>query len=359
MRKANKMRLLTATIAILMTLPVGGCWDNKDINHRSLPIVMGISKRDGQYQVILQVPEPSESRAKLRVIQGRGSTINEVVDRLSTNMESQIDLLHLKLILFEDEYAKEGLGDAIDSFMRSHDISSKVMVAICDEPIDTFFDNINKFNKNNGTILLSFFEKNAGWNPQVATTRIWEVYRSMLSYTHDIAMPVIHSGSGTVIDSNGSAIIRNGRMVGNITQGETLLVSAFSGNSTMGKIEVMENVTVEIICSMSLKHHSMRDGVPYLKSKIRLKVTLLETIGAPTSQQIKEEVDKLLKKRYDSIMTKMKAAGADIMAAGQYFRNDLSREQLEHWREDYLPKLQYDVEVDTVIQNTGLLRGGI
>ncbi|WP_461671241.1 Ger(x)C family spore germination protein, partial [Mycobacterium tuberculosis] len=91
---------MTATIALLLSLLLGGCWDNKDINHRSLPIVMGISKREGQYQVILQVPEPSESRAKLRVIQGKGTTINEVVDHLSTNMESQIDLLHLKLILF-------------------------------------------------------------------------------------------------------------------------------------------------------------------------------------------------------------------------------------------------------------------
>jgi Ger(x)C family germination protein len=358
MRKANKRRMLTAALALLLTLPAGGCWDNKDINHRSLPIVMGISKKDGQYQVVLQVPEPSESRAKLRVIQGRGSTISDIVDRLSTNMESQIDLLHLKLILFEDDFAKEGLGDAIHSFIRSHDISSKVMVAICDEPIEVFFDNINKFNKNNGTALLSFFEKDAGWNPQVANTRIWEIYRSMLSYTHDIAMPIIRSGIGTVIESNGSAIIRNGRMAGTITQGETLLVSAFSGTSTKGKIEVMENVTVEIICSASFHDHDLRrGGIPYLKSMIRLKVTLLETKGAPTSQQIKEEVDKLLKKRYDSIMRKMKAAGADIMAAGQYFRNDLSRDQLEHWREDYLPLLEYDVEIDTVIQNTGLLRG--
>lgn len=358
MSRANRVRLLTTTLALLLSLPLGGCWDNKDINHRSLPIAMGISKRDGHYQVILQVPEPSESRAKLRVIQGKGTTINEAVDRLSTNMESQIDLLHLKLILFEDEYAKEGLGDAIDSFMRSHDISPKVMVAICDEPIESFFGNIAKFNKNNGTALISFFEKNGGWNPQVANTRIWEIYRSMLSYTHDIVMPIIHSGIGTVIESNGSAIIRNGRMVGGITQGETLLVSAFSGSSAMGKIEVMENVTVEIICSASFYDHRMRGGVPYLKSKIRLKVTLLEMNGAPSSQQIKEEVDKLLKKRYDSVIRKMKKTRADFMATGQHFRNDLNRDQLRRWREDFLPLLEYDVEVETVIQNTGLLRGG-
>ncbi|MHA6484775.1 Ger(x)C family spore germination protein [Paenibacillus sp. strain BS8-2] len=357
MRQMNNKRILIAFLVIVLTMPIGGCWDNKDINHRSLPIVMGIAKNGDQYQVILQVPEPSNTNASLRVIKGQGSTISAVVDQISTNMESQIDLLHLKLILFEDKFAQEGLGDAVESFMRSHDISSKVMVAICDEPLESFFHNIDSYTQNNGTVLLSFFEKEAGWNPQVASTHIWEIYRSMRSFTHDIAMPIVHSGTGTVIKSNGSAIIRNGRMVGKLTKGETLLVSAFSGSSAMGKIEVMENVTVEIICSINFHHHRIRDGIPYLQSKIRLRVTLLETKGNPSPQLIKEEVDKLLRARYDRVMRKMKAAGADIMAAGQYFRGDLDRDQLQRWRQDYLPKLEYEVEVNTVIQNTGLLRG--
>jgi Ger(x)C family germination protein len=356
MGRSFKLRWIAVCLSMLLTIPAGGCWDNKDINHRSLPIVMGIAKRDGIYKVVLQVPEPTEGTTDLRVIEGKGTTINDIVDKISTNMESQIDLLHLKLILFEDEFAKEGLGDVIESFMRAHDISAKVMVAICDEPLESFFKNINTFHKNNGTVLLSFFEKNAGWNPQVAQSSIWEVFRSMNSYTHDVSIPIIRSGTGTVIESRGSAIIGGGRMVGNLTPGETLIVNAFKGSSAQGKIEVMKNATVEIMSSATVHRHTMKNGIPYLKSKFRLKVTLLETKGSPSQESIRQEVNKLLQNRYDSIIGKMKVTQADILATGQYFRSNLTRDQLEHWREDYLPRLNCEVEFVTVIQNTGLLR---
>src|SRR5690606_10982976 len=126
----------------------------------------------------------------------------------------------------------------------------------------------------------------------------------------DVAIPIVHSGTGTIVESSGSAIIRHGKMVGKLTPGETLLLNAFAGSSTEGKIEVMANATVEIICNATFKRHWMSNGVPYLHSDLRLKVTLLETKGSPTTEEIKEEVNKLLTQRYDSIMNKMKATKA-------------------------------------------------
>ncbi|MDQ6419012.1 Ger(x)C family spore germination protein [Paenibacillus sp. LHD-117] len=351
-----RKRTLLALVLIMMTVLAGGCWDNKDINHRSLPIVMGIAKRNDQYQVVLQIPEPGLGATKLRVVEESGRTLNEIVDRISTNMESQVDLLHLKVVLFEREYAEEGINDSVESFMRAQDISPKTMAVICDEPLTSFFRTINSFNKNNGTALISFFEKNAGWNPQVSQAHIWQLYRSIHSYTHDTAIPIIKSGRGTVIESAGSGVIRGGRLVERITSNETLLLNAFNGISTQGKIEVMSHATVEIVSNTIAHQSAVVNGKPELKTRVNLKVSLLETRGQPTMDQIKQELETLLTNRFGELMAKIQSKQADILAAGQYFRTKLNRDQLRRWRTDYFPKMAVDIQFNIVIQNAGHLK---
>jgi len=47
---------------------------------------------------------------------------------------------------------------------------------------------------------------------------------------------------------------------------------------------------------------------------------------------------------------------ADILALGQYFRKQLTREQLQEWRSGYYPNLDFKLSVTTVIENRGNLK---
>ncbi|MCH1639568.1 Ger(x)C family spore germination protein [Paenibacillus timonensis] len=348
--------LLKITLVACCTLALGGCWDNRDINHRSLPIVMGISREDSKYKVFLDIPQSSQDGTRSMLVTRTGQTITEVVDEISSNLESRVDLLHLKVIIFERKYAEEGLMDSISSFMRSREISAKAMVAICDEDLGTFFNKLQENSSTNQTVLYNFFEKNAGWSPSVAVTRTWEIFRSIHSYTRDIAIPIIKSGTSTVIENVGAAIIRNGRMVGRITEDETLLMNAFDEESAHGKIEVMNHASV-LIVSNSTKHHvALKDGAPYMRSQINLKVSVLETRGDPSVDTIKDELEKLLTERFNKMFKSIQEHEADILGVGQYFRTKIPRDKLAHWRTDYLPRLKMDLEVKTTIQNEGNLK---
>ncbi|MEK3882558.1 Ger(x)C family spore germination protein [Paenibacillus sp. PL2-23] len=352
------LRRLFPAIAIwLIILPtLSGCWDNKDINHRALPIAMGIAKREGIYVVILQIPEPGLGATKIRIVQQTGTTINEIVDRMSKNMESQVDLLHLKVVLFEASFAEVGVHDIVETFMRAHALSPNTMAAICDEPIDTFFHNIEFYNKNNGTVLINFFEKNAGWNPHIAADRIWELYRSMRSYTRDTVVPIIRSGKGTVIESRGSAVIRNGRFVERLSSDETLLINVFNGISARGKIEVMDHATVQIIGTSIRRRSFIQNGRPILTVSVTLKGSLVETRGQPTIDQIKKEIDEQLTVRFEGMLRKLQKENADILGTGQLFRTKYNRVELSHWRTDYFPQLRIDIKFNSIIQNTGNLK---
>jgi Ger(x)C family germination protein len=355
--RIGRQRVLRLLGVSTLLLTLTGCWDNKDINHRSLPIVMGVSKLDEQYHIVLQIPEPLQSQGtEFRLVQGTGATINDIVDRIGSNMETQMDLLHLKVILFDKAYATSGLNDAVTAFIRSNEISPKTMAVICDEPIDQFFENIKQYSMNNGTLLDDFFKVNAGWSPQVATSRIWELFRSIHSYTHDEAIPIIKSGKGTIIETRGSAIIRNGKMVGRLTPNETLIANIFSGLDVKGKIEVMDNATVQIVNNRITHHSSIVDGKPVLNCQIKLRVTLLETKGHPTQDKIKQNLQALLTERLNHVLTKMKEEQADILGIGQLFRNRLKRDELRMWRDNYLPNLKANVKFKVYIDNEGDLK---
>ncbi|PLR68598.1 hypothetical protein CYJ36_06390 [Bacillus sp. UMB0893] len=59
---------------------------------------------------------------------------------------------------------------------------------------------------------MDFFEKNAGWDPRIDLTWVWQVYRSIHSYTRDVAIPMISLGETTLVKLR-SAVIKNGKLV--------------------------------------------------------------------------------------------------------------------------------------------------
>ncbi|WP_240762836.1 Ger(x)C family spore germination protein [Paenibacillus thalictri] len=348
--------VLKLLLFIAGLLVLGGCWDNKDINHRSLPIIMGVSMQDDKFTVYLDIPQVTQSGQTIDIVSYTGATLNEIVDKISMNMESEVDLLHLKVIVVDKAYAEHGLKDSISSFMRSREISAKTIVVICDEDLGYFFKRLNVLSNREHTFLYDFFRKNAGWNPQIADTRTWQIFRSIDSYTRDVALPIVKSGKTTAIESMGSAIVKNGKMVGRLSPEETLIFNAFNGASSQGKIEVMDHATVKIVDNTLSHQTSFANGKASLTSTINLKVTILDTKGVVSTDLIGQELEELLTTRCNNMIKRLQKYEADILGIGQLFRNKLTREQLTRWRTDYYPSMNIDVKVQSIIQNMGNLK---
>lgn len=344
--------LLTVTIL----LGVCGCWDNKDINHRALPVVMGLDHQNGAYKVYLLIPHTTQRRTDVRIVTQEGSTINQVVDKIAKDLEVDVDLLHLKVLVFHRAVAEAGMKDSISSFMRARDISPKTIVAISDDKLETLFQKLKTSSTSGGMEMYNFFQKHAGWSPNVAQTRVWEIYRSLDSFTRDVAVPLIKAGQTTPIESTGSAVIKNGMMVGRITPDETLLFNSFNGLAAQGKIEVMDRASVMILTENLTHSSSFNDGKPVLNSRLTLKVTILETKGSPTEAMIKQDTESLLTDRFGRMLRKIQSEEADILGLGQLFRTKIPRDRLTSWRTDYYPTMKVNFQVNTIIQNEGLLK---
>lgn len=349
-------RFVIAMLLLIGTPTLSGCWDIKDINHRALPILMGLKSTDRTYQIFLLIPEATQSETKIRVVTETGPTINGVIDQISKNMEKQVDLLHLKVIVFERSFAERGLGDSISSFMRARDIPNKTLAAISDGDLEPLFEKLGSSSANGGTEIYNYFEKNAGWTPHVAQARIWQIFRSLHSYTRDVVVPLITPGRTTTIESTGSAIIKNGRMAGRISSEETLLYNMFNGSGTQGKIEVMDHATVQIKGSRLSQKSEFQGSKAVMNSRLNLKVTVLETRGSPSAAMVKHELSELLTLRFHKLFRTIQSKKADILGIGQFFRARIPRDRLQHWRTDYFPSMKLNLQVNVIIESEGLLK---
>lgn len=348
-----KLRFLIGTVFVIL---LGGCWDNKDINHRALPIAMGISYQQGDYEVFLDIPKVSYKNEGIQVISAKGNSISAAVNNISMNLENQVDLLHLKVIIVDKAFATRGLSEITSNIIRSRHVSPKTMFVISDEPLDQFFKGINNTSNGTGNEIYDFFQKNSGWNPEIAHTPVWKVFRSIHSYTNDVVLPIIKSGDSTAIQSMGSGIIKNGKMVSRLNNEQTLLYNVFDGNSLDGKIEVMGKATVQIVSSHIHNESKFVNNLPVLNSELSLKVIILDVLGEPTMEVIKMELQNLLQHILNQIFLKIERVKADIFGIGQHYRDDLPRTELAQWRTKYLPEAKINLEVKTTIRNTGNLK---
>ncbi|MCM3628416.1 Ger(x)C family spore germination protein [Paenibacillus glycanilyticus] len=346
-------RILIGTFFLLM---LSGCWDNKDINHRALPIAMGISFHQGEYKVYLDIPKVSVNNEGIDVVTANGDSISAAVNKISVNMESQVDLLHLKVIVVDEPFAKLGLEEITSNIIRSRHVSPKTMFVISDEPLDRFFTRINNETDGDGKEIYDFFQKDAGWNPEIAHTPVWKVFRSIHSYTNDVVVPIVKSGESTTIESMGSAILKNGRMVSRLNNEQTLFYNVFDGKSLEGKIEIMGHSTVQIVSSSIKNNGRFENNKPVLDSVLKLNVTILDTSGQTSIKDFQTKLKKLLDHEMDQIFQKMKRANADIFGIGQHFRNELPRTELAQWRSKYLPDARINLDIKTTVRNTGNLK---
>ncbi|RXZ83234.1 Ger(x)C family spore germination protein [Paenibacillaceae bacterium] len=350
----SKRCVLAASMVMLLLL--SGCWDNKDINHRLLPVIIAISKSGENYKVYLKISQSGKSSQKYKIISETGKSIAHALDKISVNTEDHVDLFHIKMIVFDRHYAELGMGDTVADFMRVKEISPKTLVIICNEDLMQFFNSVSEGVGSENSELYDFFEKNAGLNPQLALTRLWQVYRSTHSFTRDVAIPIVKSSSTTSLDYEGSAVIRKGKMVGRLSPEETLLFNAFHGESTQGKVEVMNEASV-LIQSNTI-HNKARwiNDTPYLSTKLKLKVVLMEMKGEQDITKLEKELNEQLESRFKKMIEKLQANHTDLLGMGQYFRTKMPRSRLSEWRTRDFPRLQFDVRVDTEIENSGFLK---
>jgi Ger(x)C family germination protein len=340
-------------LALLLT----GCWDTKDLNKRVLPVAMGISEGESEtFKVGLRIPEPRGGQMKIRHIEAEAPTVSRAIDRMQMNMQNNIDLLHLELILISENLAKKSVREVLEYSMQSREIPSKAIIAIVRSDMRELLNAQGEGGEEGGEGFYDFFSKEAGWTPHYSRVPLWAGFRSMISYTEDISLPILSKGTETMFKVKGSALMQQDKMVDTITPEETLLYNIYQHNYDGAHIEIMKHASVRVVDADVTLSSSWNPNAPKVSSRLKVTVTVEETEVGATLTVIQEELKHVLQERFQKLMNKLQSHHSDIMGFGQLFRSSMSPTDIKQWREIIYPRLKLEQSVEVVIRNSGSLK---
>jgi spore germination protein KC len=122
---------------LLLSSLLSGCWSSKELNELAIATALGIDKSDDGYLLSVQIMNPAEiagksSSGRTEVIRftKSGSTIHEAFRKLSTEVPRKIYISHLRIVVFGENMARQGIGKALDFLSRDHEMRSDFFITI-------------------------------------------------------------------------------------------------------------------------------------------------------------------------------------------------------------------------------------
>ncbi|KGX85129.1 Ger(x)C family spore germination protein [Pontibacillus litoralis] len=116
-----------------------GCWSSRELNELGIASAVGIDKVDDGYQVTVQLINPSEVASQSRTTQlavftysATGKTIFEALRRMTTEAPRKLYLSHIRMIIFGQEIAAEGIHRSLDFFIRDHELRTDFFMVVAE-----------------------------------------------------------------------------------------------------------------------------------------------------------------------------------------------------------------------------------
>lgn len=123
-----KWKLILIIFIISTNLLLNGCVGSKEINTLALAISIGIDKIDDDYSVTYQVlnpkaiaPQKTSNESPVFLYTERGKDLFEILRRITTISPRKIYNSHIRMIVFSEDVAKEGINSFMDFFLRDYE----------------------------------------------------------------------------------------------------------------------------------------------------------------------------------------------------------------------------------------------
>lgn len=415
-----------STLLIFVSLPIllSGCWGAKEIDEAAYAFALGIDSGPGRNLFIsVLVFNPGDSSAaagitdqslsprRVRVFTAEAPSVFSGINIINTMLERQIELGHLKMVVFGETLARQGIESYLDTMVRWRKFRRTIYLAVANQgtarrviesivpPAGT---NAGKYLEmmfiTQGFVgftprnqMLEFYNalKTKGEVP-VAALVAPRITKYELTTEHETR---IDSGkltglNGAVEDPGqstagapplsgeaplqflGTAVIHRGKLVQKLTGSETLAFSLLRGEFNRAYINVPDPEAPDQIIQMEIsrihrpKIKLKKEG-PQIRGQVFLTV-LGDPIGVeadrsyetpPKNSFLEQTVEKWIKQQCYGVFHKARTAGTDIFGFGDYARWLVP--DWESWRKwdwgSSFQTMQLDLAVRVHINRPGLI----
>lgn len=355
MKSKYWLKLLCTLFTLII---LSGCWDSRDINYRSMPIMMGVTKEEDLFHVyfIIPVSVVSEQR-NLAKVEGKGATVIDATEQIRKKIETTLDFEHIDFIVIDEKLGEEGVEKIINTFMRMRDMPASPAVAFIDEDMNKYMEMMISNFEEVGTPIFGFLEKQVGWDIYDPEVSLWELYRGINSYTTDIAVPLIGSNKDLTMDYLGASVLKNGKIVDTISSIEVMIMNLLDNEKVIKTFVTIDDTTNVELVDREVNYDYNKKGEEIdLTIKLEFVLIVAEAEDDLTDQEIKQKFEDKIKRETLQLVQKLQEQQVDILGISNRLRTRYTNAELKNFVNEIYPNINVNVEVEAVIENNGKIR---
>lgn len=294
--------------------------------------------------------------------------------RLKINLETSKKIMagQMRVVLFGEELAKEGLDEMIHTLIMNSEVSNGIYIAIVEEEAKSLIESEYKTVTDIGQHIYGIIEHNTQQQQAISST-LHEVVRDYYNPLRDPIIPILKK-NGDNIEITGTALFHKGTMVGKYSADDTLYIMMARGKFRFGNLELelpkgglstkddLDVIPVSIDSIRSVRHMKLVDpNTPEFDLKIVVQCRLLEihssvsTADRKVIEKLEKSINKKLESEISRIIDKSIELHADHFGFGEKYRAETRNSKLteEEWHEKF-KDLKVNVKVQTTIVRDGV-----
>ncbi|MFJ7737463.1 Ger(x)C family spore germination protein [Lysinibacillus sp. NPDC097287] len=390
-------KVLTIILLTTLTLVLSACWSKRELNELAIAVALGVDKVDDEYEISVQVVDPSEisskqatsGRAPVITYHAQGKTVFEAIRKVTTSSPRKPYFSHLQIIVIGEELASEGISPIIDFLARDHEIRNDFNVIMANKTtakaVLNVLTSIEKIPAQKMANSIKNSEKYWGSTRSVNIDEIITALRNdgnspVLSVIEVIGDQKIGIDMANVeridtpvfLEFTGLAVFQQDRLMGVLSEEESKSFNILNDNIN-NTIEVIScpnegELSTEIINSKTKIKGKIQNGTPKINvsididqnvSEVNCTINLAENETIP---MINEKTSKLIKGEVEKVLHTMQQK---YQVDNLGFNEVLHRENPKEWKkikDDWstlFPELEVIVEVNVSTRGLGTMQNAL
>lgn len=362
-------------LILLSTVVLSGCSTIQRKPLENLGVVSAVgydAAPDNKLLGTVVLPNFTETgKEKIDVLTGTAHTSKELRYNLSRMSERQLVSGQIRVVVYGEDLAKQGILAISDTMFRDAEIGSQIHMAVCEGRSVDIFNHRFPDKPSVDIYLYKMIRKEMDQNT-IPKSNLHLFLRNVYDKGTDAVLPYLRLGKEDVL-VDGVALFYDDRYVGRLNIDQARDLSYLMGGNSAGEVdtklpEQMAHGDKAHAVIMYLKMDrkidvAEKEGIPQFKIKLNLEGAVSEYTGSANLEE-PEEVAKLekivqvdLQKKLQQVVdTLQKKYHVDPIGLGEQYRSKGFIQKLERkqWKELY-QKAHITTEVELHIQQTGMI----
>lgn len=328
-------------IAVALSLCLGGCWDNREIEEQTLVVGLAIDKYENGIETTIQAPIPVKvigsgggdgggegGQDAVQLLTARGEDLSESFQVLQNKLNQGLSFGHMRLVVISEELAREGLEDLVDGLGRLHDVRRHMWPIVVEGKAAKALEAELKMEQIPANFLFDMVETGVRDGRMIHFT-----YGRFLSKLRDKTdQPILNvfNVENESVSWSGTALFRNNRMVKKLDEGDSwILMQLREGKNGSGTSVPCPKQKAEEI---SFEPRKMKHSITFSPQPLSFQIHILidgivteKTCGFDLSNERHiEVVEDLLRKRYEqrarNLIRMMQEEDLEVFRLGERIR---------------------------------------